>query len=89
MELVGQRWSSAILLALTRGASRFSEVIASVQGLSDRMLARRLRELEQADLVVREVIATTPVQIHYRLTPRGLDLMRALQPLAAWGAKWE
>ena len=46
MELLGQRWNSAILLALARGATRFREVIGSVEGLSDRMLAQRLLSAE-------------------------------------------
>lgn len=88
MELIGQRWNSAILLALARGATRFSEVIASVPGLSDRLLAQRLKVLEQAGLVTREVIPTTPVRIVYGLTDRGRELMRSLQPLTQWGVRW-
>ena len=88
VELVGKRWSSGILLALFRGAARFSEVLAVVDGLSDRLLAQRLKELEAAGLVERSVIATTPVQVRYALTDRGDDLIRSLQPLAQWGHRW-
>ncbi|HEY0120019.1 MAG TPA: helix-turn-helix domain-containing protein [Cellulomonas sp.] len=89
VELVGRRWSSAILLALARGAERFGEVLAMVAGLSDRMLALRLRELERAGLVDRIVEPTTPVAIRYRLTARGRDLLVSLQPLARYGQRWE
>lgn len=89
VELVGRRWSSAILLALARGAERFGEVLGVVVGLSDRMLAVRLRELEHAGLVDRLVEPTTPVTIRYRLTPRGADLLASLQPLARYGQRWE
>jgi DNA-binding HxlR family transcriptional regulator len=88
VELVGKRWSSAILMALARGAERFSDIPAVVPGLSDRMLAQRLKELESSGLLEREVIASTPVQVRYRLTPSGHDLIVSLQPLAAWGQKW-
>ncbi len=88
VELVGKRWSSSILLSIARGAQRFSEVIAMVPGLSDRLLAQRLKELEAEDLVRREVIATTPVQVRYRLTERGHDLMSSLQPLVSYGQRW-
>ena len=88
VELVGKRWSSAILLALARGAERYSDIPAVVPGLSDRMLAQRLKELEASGLLEREVIASTPVQVRYRLTPSGHDLIASLQPLAAWGQKW-
>ncbi|GAA2234732.1 catDE operon transcriptional regulator CatR [Herbiconiux moechotypicola] len=89
LELVGRRWSSGILLAIARGAHRFSEIVASVAGLSDRLLSQRLKELELAGLVERTVIATTPVQVRYALTPRGADLMRSLQPLVAWSHRWD
>jgi DNA-binding HxlR family transcriptional regulator len=89
LELIGKRWSSGILLAIARGAARFSEIIASVPGLSDRLLAQRLKELESERLVVREVIATTPVQVYYRLSERGADLMRSLQPLVDYGQRWD
>lgn len=87
-ELAGRRWSPGILLALGRGATRFSAIAAAVDGLSDRMAAQRLRELETAGLVDRHVIPSTPVQVRYRLTQAGLELLQALQPLAAWGHRW-
>ena len=88
VELVGKRWSSAVLLAIARGATRFSEITATVPGLSDRLLAQRLKELESVGLLQREVIATTPVQVRYTLTEAGADLIESLQPLAAWGHRW-
>lgn len=88
-ELAGKKWNAAILLALSRGADRFSSVIDSVDGLSDRLLSARLRELEFHGLVAREVVATTPVQILYRLTPAGSDLIRILNPLVQWSQRWE
>jgi DNA-binding HxlR family transcriptional regulator len=89
VELVGRRWSSGILLALSRGASRFSEVVATVEGLSDRMASVRLKELEHAGLIDRVVEPTTPVTVRYRLSPRGRDLLVSLQPLQQYGRRWE
>lgn len=89
VERVGRRWNSGILLALARGASRFTEIVARVDGLSDRMLSARLKELEQIGLVDRIVEPTTPVSVRYRLTARGEELIAALQPLAAYGQRWE
>jgi DNA-binding HxlR family transcriptional regulator len=85
VELVGRRWSAAILLALSRGAGRFSEILALVDGLSDRLLSQRLKELEAEGLVIRTVVPTTPVQVRYGLSDRGRELMIALQPLVIWG----
>jgi DNA-binding HxlR family transcriptional regulator len=89
VELVGRRWSSGIMLALSRGATRFSEVVATVDGLSDRMASVRLKELEHAGLIDRTVEPTTPVTVRYRLSPRGRDLLASLQPLQQYGRRWE
>lgn len=87
-ELVGRRWSPGIMLAIARGAHRFSEIVAVVDGLSDRMASQRLRELEASGLVERRVIPTTPVQVRYELTRPGLELLRSLQPLVGWADRW-
>ncbi|MFR9780906.1 winged helix-turn-helix transcriptional regulator [Micromonospora sp. MS34] len=84
LELAGRRWTGAILLAAVRGARRFGEYRTAVTGISDRLLAQRLRELEADGLVSRTVIPSTPVQITYAPTPDGRDLMAALQPLVSW-----
>lgn len=88
MEVVGQRWSPSILLALARGAERFTEITATVAGLSARMLSLRLKQLEAAGLVERTVVPSTPVAVRYRLTPRGADLIAALQPVADYVRRW-
>lgn len=89
LELVGRRWAGAILVAIARGAHRFREIAATVEGLSDRMLSLRLREFENVGLIERIVVPTTPVNIRYELTDRGDDLVRALQPIAHYAHKWE
>ena len=85
VEFIGRRWVSVILIAGYQGARRFSEYRRFAVGISDRILTLRLRELEQYGLIDRSVVPTMPVQISYTLTDRGLDLVRALQPLFAWG----
>lgn len=60
-----------------------------VDGLSDRMLSVRLRELEQAGLVARAVEPTVPVTVQYGLTPRGAELLTAIQPLPRYAQRWE
>jgi DNA-binding HxlR family transcriptional regulator len=87
LEFVGRRWTGAILLAGLRGARRFSEYRALVDGISDRLLSARLKELEADGLVDRTVIPTTPVTITYEPTARGRELIQAVQPLAMWAAK--
>jgi DNA-binding HxlR family transcriptional regulator len=89
VELIGKRWSAGTLVAMARDASRFSEIANVVSGLSDRLLAQRLRELGTAGLVERQVIASTPVQVHYQLTESGAELLHAMDPLVAWGQRWQ
>jgi DNA-binding HxlR family transcriptional regulator len=52
------------------------------------MLAQRLKELDAAGLLAREVVPTMPVQVTYRLSPSGSELMASLQPLVEWGLRW-
>lgn len=87
-EIAGRKWTASILLAGARGAERFSEYRSLVEGISDRLLSVRLKELEQEGLIVREVTPTTPVQVRYRLSPSGRELIAVLHPLVRWGTKW-
>jgi DNA-binding HxlR family transcriptional regulator len=88
VELVGAKWNGAILLAIGRGATRFTEIRAQVDGISTRLLSARLRSLEGHRLVVREVIPSHPVQIKYTLSQSGSEVVRVLIPLAPWGSRW-
>ncbi|WP_328821763.1 winged helix-turn-helix transcriptional regulator [Nesterenkonia haasae] len=89
MEIVGKRWSSGILLALGLGAERFTEIEHRVEGLSGRMLNVRLRELEAAGLLERHVEPTVPVTIRYKLSERGMELLKSMQPMAQYARRWE
>lgn len=84
LEFLGRRWVGAILLAGIRGARRFSEYRALVEGISDRVLSVRLKELEAEGFLERTVIPTTPVSITYAPTRRGRAMIAAAQPLTAW-----
>jgi len=88
VELIGKRWSGAILRAMLAGVTRFSELAGIVPGLSDRLLSERLRELEAAGLVVREVYPETPVRIEYHLTEQGRALEPVIEALAHWAETW-
>jgi DNA-binding HxlR family transcriptional regulator len=83
-ELAGRKWNAAIILAGARGARRFSEYRSLVSGISDRLLAARLRELEEEGLMKRDVQPTTPVSISYEPTESGRELITLLHPLMQW-----
>jgi DNA-binding HxlR family transcriptional regulator len=88
IELIGRRWSGAILRVIYSGETRFSEIAHSVPGLSDRLLSERLKELEQEGIVVRNVYPETPVRIEYCLTEKGRDLGRVMDAIGDWAHKW-
>lgn len=87
-ELIGRRWTAAIVRALADGAVRFGDVVAAVPGLSDRMLSERLKELEAEGVVTRTVIADYPVRIEYRLTEKGRDLGAVMDAIGTWAHRW-
>lgn len=88
IELIGARWTGAILRALFTGQHRYAQIRAAVPGLSDTMLADRLRSLEGDGLIERRVIASSPVQVEYRLTEMGRDLEPVLDAVLSWAHRW-
>jgi DNA-binding HxlR family transcriptional regulator len=89
IELIGKRWTGAIVCALTERPMRYGELRKTVPGLSDRLLSQRLRELEEQGLVEREVEAATPVRVTYSLTAVGEDLGPSIRELKAWAKRWK
>lgn len=89
IELIGKRWSGAIVCALTERPLRFGELTKAVPGLSDRLLSQRLRELEEEGLVEREVEPGSPVHVTYSLTEAGAELRPAIDELGDWARRWK
>jgi DNA-binding HxlR family transcriptional regulator len=88
VELIGRRWSGAIINAMLPGSQCFNELLATIPGLSDRLLTERLREFESEGLVQRTVIAGPPVRVSYGLTKSGRDLEPVIEALSKWAEKW-
>ena len=88
VELIGKRWTGAIVGVLLERPLRFSEIAQAVPQLSDRLLSERMKELEAKGLVERRVIAGPPVRVEYRLTPMGRALEPALSELKQWARQW-
>jgi len=88
VELVGRRWSGAILFSLIDGPRYFSEVAAAVPGVSDRLLSQRLRELESEGLLERAVHDGPPARVSYELSASGVALEPALRALYDWAQAW-
>jgi len=89
IELIGKRWTGAIVCALTERPMRFGELGKAVPGLSDRLLSQRLRELEEEGLVEREVEAGSPVRVTYSLSEVGRDLGPSIHELRVWARRWK
>ena len=89
MELIGRRWAGAILYALTDGPLHFAQLNEAVPGMSDRLLSHRLKELEEAGLVRREVQETGKrVRVSYELTHKGHSLEPVMGGLREWARNW-
>ncbi len=88
VELIGRRWTGAILRAMLGGVVRFSDLTHIIPGLSDRMLSERLKELEAEGIVVRSVIPETPVRIEYHLTAKGRALGAVVEAVGDWAHDW-
>jgi DNA-binding HxlR family transcriptional regulator len=88
VELVGRRWTGAILRVLMDGPLRFSEIAQSVPELSDRLLSERMKELERRGMVRRRVISGPPLRVEYSLSEMGRALEPALSELERWANRW-
>lgn len=88
IELVGKRWSGAVIRALLGGPVRFNHLLVGIPGISDRVLTERLRELEAEGIVERLVDPGPPVRVSYRLTARGRSLEPVVVAVSAWADAW-
>jgi DNA-binding HxlR family transcriptional regulator len=86
LQHVTSRWGVLILVALSSGTMRWSELRRWVNGVTEKMLAQNLRTLEADGLVLRHVHPVVPPQVDYCLTERGQELVALLLPLVGWAA---
>lgn len=88
IELIGSRWTGAILRTLLDGRVRYASIKAAIPDITDRMLSERLRSLEAEGLVLRSVVPETPVRVEYELTKKGRELQDALREIGNWAERW-
>lgn len=86
-ELLGRKWTPQVVWALLDGPRRFSSLLVSVPGLSDKMLTRRLAELEAAGVVSRRQYAEIPPRVEYTLTPAGIALRQVIVEMERWSTE--
>jgi DNA-binding HxlR family transcriptional regulator len=88
VELIGGRWTGAVIQLLLHGRMRFAELRSAIPDISDRMLSERLRELEAEGILARIVVPETPVRVEYELTEKGRALEHALAAVGRWAERW-
>ncbi|MER5930740.1 helix-turn-helix domain-containing protein [Streptomyces sp. NPDC002054] len=87
MEIISGKWKVLILWALDERPRRFGELRRMIPGVTEKVLAAQLRELETDGILHREAHDEVPPRVEYSLTPLGAELNEALAPLGAWGGK--
>jgi DNA-binding HxlR family transcriptional regulator len=88
VEMLGKRWTGAIVHALLAGPLRFSVLSAGIPQISDRLLSMRLKELEAGGVVIRRVWEGSPVRVEYELTAKGQALEPVIRSLSQWARQW-
>ena len=87
LDVIGGKWKALILFHLRDAVCRFGELRRQIPGVSERMLAQQLRELEEQGVVHREVYREVPPKVEYRLTPYGKTLRPITDLMCEWGKK--
>jgi DNA-binding HxlR family transcriptional regulator len=85
LDILNGKWKLPIIIALTFGEKRFTEIALEVHGITDRMLSKELRDLELNGLVMRNIQDTYPVKVTYALTDHSKTLRPVINSLKNWG----
>lgn len=88
IEAIGGKWKGVVLYHLADGTKRFSQLRRVIPSVTQRMLTKQLRELENDGIVKREVYAEVPPKVEYSLTEFGLTLLPILKELEQWGNQY-
>lgn len=85
LNIIGAKWKMLILYHLMQGTKRFSELQKGLPGITQKMLALRLRELEEDQILTRKVYAVVPPKVEYSLTEFGRSLKPVISKVCRWG----
>ena len=86
MDALNGKWKISIISSICcYGKRRFSDILNDVNGISNRMLSKELKELETNQLVKRTVLDTQPITVQYELTEHGNTLQTIITNLSDWG----
>jgi DNA-binding HxlR family transcriptional regulator len=87
-EILCTRWTVVLLRELMAGSTRFNELRRGVPRMSPALLSQRLKELEQAGLIVRRPVRGEPGTLDYHLTEAGDELKPLIEAFGRWGQRW-
>jgi DNA-binding HxlR family transcriptional regulator len=87
LELLSGKWKLPIVISLMEGNKRFSEMAREIEGITDKMLSKELRDLEANELVKRTVYDSVPVVVEYSITEYGLSLKSVINEMWKWGTQ--
>jgi DNA-binding HxlR family transcriptional regulator len=87
-ELLARKWTPQVVAVLLGGSRRFSAIHVAIPALSDKVLSRRLTELEQAGIVSRKQYSEIPPRVEYTLTPAGLALEPVIAEMDNWSRRY-
>jgi DNA-binding HxlR family transcriptional regulator len=85
LDLIDGKWKGVILFHLLAGTQRFGELRRRMPGITQRMLTKQLRALEEDGLVIRKVYAEVPPRVEYTLSEVGASLRPVIETLRTWG----
>ena len=86
--LLGKRWSALIVHELIAGPLRFRELLSHLSLINDKVLSQRLKELEGANILKRQVFAEVPIRVEYSLSEKGRGLASVIREMERWDTMW-
>jgi len=87
MGIIRGKWKAVIMCHLNKGPKRFLQLHRITAGISQKVLMNQLQELENEDLIIKEVVCEKPLHVEYRLSEKGVDLYPAIEILEVWAKK--
>ncbi|MBR1424298.1 helix-turn-helix transcriptional regulator [bacterium] len=89
IKMIGCRWKVLIIRELLDGTKRFNELKKSIKGITQKVLSAKLKELEEDELLEREVISINPPKVEYTLTEVGYSLRSVIEAMKDWGKDYK
>jgi DNA-binding HxlR family transcriptional regulator len=84
LDRIGDRWTVLLVVALSGGALRFTQLRTKIEGITPKVLTQSLRALERDGVVTRTVFAEVPPRVEYELTDLGRDLLAPIDAIRLW-----